>query len=194
MLMVASEEEKKVAEDNLVIIKRFFLNYGFDFVKLNVSISDSVRNYKALNEEKQQIQQMLDETKSIETYKLKQQQNKENEVKGTFSYTMRSQPTFKSVSDLPINSMEVEEFKQTEGTDRVEVLATIVASEIRSFRSRQGRDFTLLVATISNFKDSIMIKRFIKETEILEYRKKLVENTKVKVKDDCSGMILPKML
>lgn len=39
MLMVASEEEKKVAEDNLVIIKRFFLNYGFDFVKLNVSIS-----------------------------------------------------------------------------------------------------------------------------------------------------------
>lgn len=182
MLMVASEEEKKVAEDNLVIIKRFFLNYGFDFVKLNVSISDSVRNYKALNEEKQQIQQMLDETKSIETYKLKQQQNKENEVKGTFSYTMRTQPTFKSVSDLPINSMEVEEFKQTEGTDRVEVLATIVASEIRSFRSRQGRDFTLLVATISNFKDSIMIKRFIKETEILEYRKKLVENTKVKVK------------
>lgn len=84
MLMVASEEEKKVAEDNLVIIKRFFLNYGFDFVKLNVSISDSVRNYKALNEEKQQIQQMLDETKSIETYKLKQQQNKENEVKGNF--------------------------------------------------------------------------------------------------------------
>ena len=182
IFMVASEEEKKAAEDNLIMIKRFFLNYGLDFVKMTIRISDSVKNYKTLSDVKKQNQEILDETKSIEDYRLKEQKNRENNFRGTFSYTMNSQPIYKEIDELPISSMEIEEFKQTEGTDRVDVLGTIVTSEIKNFRSRQGRDFTLLTATITNFKDSILIKRFIKEFEKKEYAEKLVSNTKIKVK------------
>ena len=182
LFMVATEEEKKAAEDNLLIIKQFLINYGVGFIKLNTMISESVKNYKESQDEKQHIKEMADETKSIEIYKQKQQEARENKVQGTFSYMTNNKPTFKSINDLPTNSMEVEEFKQMEGTEKVQVLGTLVSSEIRNFRSRQGRDFTLLVASITNYKDTIMIKRFIKETEIPEYKKKLKTNTRLEVK------------
>ena len=182
LFMVATEEEKKAAEDNLLIIKKFLINYGVGFIKLNTMISESVKNYKESQDEKQHIKEMADETKSIEIYKQKQQEARENKVQGTFSYMTNNKPTFKSINDLPTNSMEVEEFKQMEGTEKVQVLGTLVSSEIRNFRSRQGRDFTLLVASITNYKDTIMIKRFIKETEIPEYKKKLKTNTRLEVK------------
>ncbi len=180
--MVASEEEKKACIDNLVIVKQFFINYGIGFIKLNTVISESVKNHFQLQKEKQYIKEMADETKSIEEYRLKQQESKENTLKGTFSYTMSNKPTFKSINDLPTNSMEVEEFKQIEGTEKVQVIGTLVSSEIRNFRSRQGRDFTLVVASITNYKDTIIIKRFIKETEIPVYKKMLVPKTKLEVK------------
>ncbi len=182
VFMVASNEEKKVAEDNLLIIKRFFMNYGIGLVKLNTIISEHVKNYSETQQEKQKVKEMFDETKSIEEYKQKQKEQSENKVQGTFTYVNGNKPVFKSISDLPYNSMETEEFKQMEGTDRVQVIGTIVSSEIRNFRSRQGRDFTLLVATITNNKDSIIIKRFIKETEVPEYKKKLKENIRLEVK------------
>ena len=60
------------------------------------------------------------------------------------------------------NEVYVIEKKDYEhSADRVQVIGTIVSTEIRNFRSRQGKDFTLLVATITNNKDSIIIKRFI---------------------------------
>ena len=182
IFMVATEEEKKVAEDNLLVIKKFFINYGIGFIKFNTVISPSVRNYKELQNEKQHIKEMADETKSIEIYKQKQQESRENTVQGTFSYTTSNKPTFKSINELPTTSMEVEEFKQMEGTEKVQVLGTLVSSEIRPLRSKQGRDFTLLVASITNYKDTILIKRFIKETEIPEYKKKLKPNTRLEVK------------
>ena len=182
VFMVASEEEKKAAEDNLFIIKKFFINYGIGFIKLNTIISEHVKNYSQSQQEKQKVQEMFDETKSIEEYKQRQKEQRENKVQGTFTYVNGNKPVFKSINDLPYNSMETEEFKQMEGTDRVQVIGTIVSTEIRNFRSRQGRDFTLLVATITNNKDSIIIKRFIKETEIPEYKKKMKENTRLEVK------------
>ena len=62
----ATEEEKKAAEDNLLIIKQFLINYGVGFIKLNTMISESVKNYKESQDEKQHIKEMADETKSIE--------------------------------------------------------------------------------------------------------------------------------
>lgn len=183
IVMTSSDAEKKSVEDNLVLIKRFFLNYGLTFVKLNVIISDSVRNFKELRDEKQHIQEMMDETKSIEEYKAKKQLAKSDDnVQGTFKYTYNGNAVSISVNDVPTTSMEVTEFKQMNGTDKVNISGTVVSSEIRSFRSRQGRDFTLLVATITNYKDSVMVKRFIKESEIPDYKKKCKPNTRTLVK------------
>lgn len=183
VIMTSSEAEKKSVEDNLFLIKKFFLNYGLDFIKLNVVISDSVRNFKELQDEKQHIQEMMDETKSIEEYKAKKQLAKSDEnVQGTYKYSYNGNAVAISVNDVPTTSMEVAEFKQMNGTDKVNVNGTIVSSEIRSFRSKQGRDFTLLVATITNYKDSVMIKRFIKESEIPDFKKKCKPNIRTVVK------------
>lgn len=182
LFMVASDNEKKACEDNLVIIKQFLINYGLGLIKLNTVVSESVKNHLELQKEKQYIREMADETKSIEEYKQKQSESKENKIYGTFSYKMKNQTVFKNINDLPTTSMEVEEFKQIEGTDKVQVLGTLVSMEIRNFRSKQGRDFTLLIASITNYKDTIVLKRFIKDTEIKEYKKKLVPNTRLEIK------------
>lgn len=183
IVMVSTDEERRSVNEYLTWVKRFFINYGLDFIKFNVTISDSVRNFKELRNEKQHIQEMLDETKSIEEYKAKRELAKsDSEVQGTFKYDYKGSAVYLSVENIPTTSMEVAEFRQMNGSDKVSVSATVVTSEIRNFRSRQGRDFTLVVASVTNYKDSVIVKRFIKETEISEYKKRLKTNMRVQIK------------
>ena len=69
ILMVATLDDKKVAEQNLALIHRFFYNYGLTFVKFDVVVSDSVKNHRALAEMKQRVKEQINETKAMEEYK-----------------------------------------------------------------------------------------------------------------------------
>ena len=69
ILMVATLDDKKVAEQNLALIHRFFYNYGLTFVKFDVVVSDSVKNQRARAEMKQRVKEQINETKAMEEYK-----------------------------------------------------------------------------------------------------------------------------
>lgn len=181
IIMVASEEEQNIANDNFDIIRKFFHNYGYSFVKFVIKISEEVKNVKELSDEKQHIREMLDETKSIEEYRLRKEAMKENKVNGTFSYVNNKNYVYKKISELPASSMEVEEFRQIEATERVTIVGTLVSYEIRAFRSKQGRDFNLLVATLTDNIDSIIVKRFLKEEEVESHKKQLKDNIRLEV-------------
>lgn len=181
-LMVSTEEEQNSVNDNLNIIKRFFQNYGLNFIKFNVVISDSVRNFKELHNGSQQVKEQLDSIQSAEKYRKLEQEYREKQPQAIFSYASKGKMVSKKISELPINSLEVEEFKQIEGTNKIQLTGMIVTSEVRALRSRQGRDFNLFVATITDYKDSILIKRFIKDNEVEKYKKTFVKNLSIFVK------------
>lgn len=179
---VATEEEEIVARGCFSLIEKFFYNYGYNFIKFKTKISEDVRNIKEQSEEKKQIQIMIDETKSHEEYRMRKEAAKENQTLGTFSYKNNNNYVYKKISDLPYNSMEIEEFKQIESTEKVTVTGTLVNYEIRAFKSRQGRDFNLLVGSVTNYLDTIIFKRFLKESEIDSYKKTLKNGIKLEVK------------
>ncbi|MCM1259486.1 MAG: PolC-type DNA polymerase III [Prevotella sp.] len=180
--VVATIEDKKNVEENLLLIKQFFLNYGLSFVHFDIEISEEARNLKEIRQKRQQVQESLDETRSVEAYRQKRESMKEEHVQHAFRYKNTGQFMSIQINDIPTNSMEVAEFTQINGTDKVMVLGTLVSSEIRNIKSKQGREFTLVVATITNYTDSVMIKRFIKDTEVTEYKEKLKANTRLEIK------------
>ena len=49
-----------ILEENLIVIKKFFLNYGLDFIKFKITIDENAKNIKELSEEKQKIKEDLD--------------------------------------------------------------------------------------------------------------------------------------
>ncbi len=179
---VATDEEAKNVEENLIIIKKYFLNYGLNFIEFNVNITNEVRNVKELIKERQKIQEKLDETKSAEEYRLKVENAKENYVQNSYRYKNSGNSINIKITDVPTTSMEVAEFKQMNATDKVIINGTIVKSEIRNFRSKQGRDFNLLTATITNNNDSVMIKRFIYNNQVDDYREQIKKGRNVEVK------------
>lgn len=179
--LVASEEESKHIEENLIIIKKFFMNYGLDFIHFLVEISDDVKNVKELSKERQKIQETLDETKSAEEYRLKKEAAKENYVQSSYRYRATGKVIHVKISDIPLTSMEISEFKQMNETDKVSITGTIVKSEIKNFRSKQGRDFNLLTATITDYKDSVLIKRFIYHNQVDEYKEKVKKGRNIQV-------------
>ena len=179
--LVASEEESKHIEENLIIIKKFFMNYGLDFIHFSVEISDDVKNVKELSKERQKIQETLDETKSAEEYRLKKEAAKENYVQSSYRYRATGKVIHVKISDIPLTSMEISEFKQMNETDKVSITGTIVKSEIKNFRSKQGRDFNLLTATITDYKDSVLIKRFIYHNQVDEYKEKVKKGRNIQV-------------
>lgn len=179
--VVSTNEEAKTIQENLIIVKKFFINYGLDFVHFSVEISSDVKNVKELSQERQKIQETLDETKSAEEYRLKKEAAKENHVQSSYSYKNKGTAIDIKISDIPLTSMELAEFKQMNQTDKVSVLGTIVKNEIRAFRSRQGKDFNLLVATITDSHDSAMIKRFLWENQLEDYKDKVKNGRRVQV-------------
>lgn len=179
--LVASEEELKNFEENLVIIKKYFDNYGLDFVHFEVNISEDAKNIKELSDERQRIQESIDETKSAEEYRLKKQSAMENTVQTSYHYKNTGKAIHIKISDVPLSSMEISEFKQMNETDKVSVTGTVVKSEVRAFRSKQGRDFNLLVATLTDFHDSVMIKRFIRGNQVDEYNDRIKKGRNIEV-------------
>lgn len=182
--IVATDEESKTVEENLIVIKKFFLNYGLDFIKFKITIDENAKNIKELSEEKQKIKEDLDETKSAEEYKMRKQLQQENKIQGSYQYKNSGQYINVKIDDIPYTSMEVSEFKQMNGTDKVIVFGSIVSAEIRPIRSKQGKDFILFVGSITNNTDTVMIKRFIYNNQVDEYKENMKVGKRVEVKGE----------
>ena len=70
---MATIEDKKNVEENLLLIKQFFLNYGLSFIRFDIEISEEARNLKEIRQKRQQVQESLDETRSAEAYRQKRE-------------------------------------------------------------------------------------------------------------------------
>lgn len=78
------------------------------------------------------------------------------------------------INDIPITSMEVAEFRQKNGTDRVEVQGVISKMEIR-----KAGAYELFEAILTNYQDSILIKQFLNSRNMKFFKNDMAPKLKV---------------
>ncbi|MBQ8292836.1 MAG: PolC-type DNA polymerase III [Bacilli bacterium] len=83
----------------------------------------------------------------------------------------------RKIKDLPLTSMQVMEFRQINGTDRVIVEGVLVSGEIR----KAGR-YELFEGIITDYEDSIMIKQFLNATNTKFFKTEMKVGTKLSIR------------
>lgn len=178
-MKVNSDDEKKVIEKNFPIIKAFLENYGFKNV-----VFESFIDYEEtpLFEKCKAQQKVIEGQVDAElTEKYYRQKSLIEAAKTTNSFQKLSSKETLTITldEIPLTGLEVEEFSQTRGTLKIEFTAVVVTCEARSFKSRQGREFNLFTAIVTDYKDSITIKRFFQLSDESFFKKEIKANTRV---------------
>jgi len=165
IIEVPSEDDLILVKEHIPLIQAFLVNYGFSNVLVGANINTNEVSIRDTHHEKMARTIAQNEARSIEEYQLRKA---EAAARGeTFSY---ERPKYNQaitilLNEVPFTSMEVEEFKQTRYTNKVEVTGVIVKANCREFKSKAGRDFQLFEGIITDFTDSVMVKRFYRDSD-----------------------------
>ena len=179
LIKVPTSSDKELVDEHLGLIKTFFINYGLDMVSINVEIDvDEVNIREAHHEARVRIEGQ-NEAKSVELYHQRKAEAASMEEKTTFRQNNMNKPLTILISDIPLNSMEVEEFKQTNGTNKVELTGIIVKGETREIKTRDGREFKLFQGAITDYNDTVMFKRFYRESDAKIFEKEISNGKRV---------------
>lgn len=162
-------------------IKKYFSDFGLSFVQFNVIIDKYMTSVIERHNIKMEIERKNYEAKEQE--RRKQFLLKQNQDAVEFKESKRSigDSHFK-IQDLPVQEMEVIEFKQSRGTDKVIVRGVLTSIENRKIVSKKtGVSYNLFSGTITNYVDSIMVKRFYKDVDKKFFEETLKTNYEVEV-------------
>ncbi len=152
-IYVGTKEDCLVAEIGIERIKELLKEYGFTF-PLNAYVSNFEIDILAdqhkelvIKEEQAAAKAYEEKKRELVNMNFDSKQNKERRNKDAL---------VRNIEDLPLNSMQVMEFRQINGSNKVIVEGVLVKSEIR----KAGK-YELFEGTITNYKDSILIKQFL---------------------------------
>ena len=176
----ATQEEKNTVLDVLKTVNEYFYSFGLK-VLLNVDISSFEISISEKYRIKKEIERKQYETVEQEKYrqKLVQQQVQSEEFKETKTNTG---PAFYNIENLPVTSLDVVEFKQSMGSDKVVVRGILKNPETRViFSKKTNSQYNLFSAVITNYKDSIAIKRFFRQVDEEFFTQKLLHDTDIEV-------------
>ena len=168
---VGTDIEKSVVEALCKLIKKYFNNYGLNEIKLSVEIGKEKTDFKAEHEKQLQILENHNVAVGLENYKRIQLDAQTNKTDTTFTGYYKNKPIEVLIEDIPLTSIEVQEFSQINGTTKVTVNGVLVKGEIKNLKSKKtGKELHLYTGVITNYKDSVTFKRFFKEedSEIFE--------------------------
>ena len=168
---VGTDIEKSVVEALCKLIKKYFNNYGLNEIKLSVEIGKEKTDFKAEHEKQLQILENHNVAVGLENYKRIQLDAQTNKTDTTFTGYYKNKPLEVLIEDIPLTSIEVQEFSQINGTTKVTVNGVLVKGEIKNLKSKKtGKELHLYTGVITNYKDSVTFKRFFKEedSEIFE--------------------------
>ena len=169
-IKVATKEDQTNVEEHLDLIKTFMNNYGLNHLQYNVMICEEEQCLKDVRHEQQTIIQGQDEARSMEQYIYRKAQASASEESVVFARNKTNMPMTILLNEVPMTSMEIEEFRQTRNTIKVEVTGVVVNAQPRDIKTKDGREFKLFQGTLTDYTDSVIIKRFYKphDSEIFE--------------------------
>ena len=180
-LCVRTEPEIKIVKSALKTIKKYFDNYGLSFIKFNVEVCDEGKDFIQNRNIKLKVIEDKAEAKTQEEYAQKQKNHEQNATRFTYTGYKSSKYVPTLIEDIPMDNFGVTEFKQINGTNKVTVKGVIVQSECKHLKSKAGREFNLYTGTITNHKDSIIIKRFYRDYEEDVFKSQMIPNTCITV-------------
>lgn len=165
IIEVPSVDDKKVVDEHLPLLNAFLVNYGFSKILLTTEINADEVSIKEVHHE--QMVRTLDqnEAKSIEMYQKKKAEAQASEEHSTYTRPKSNQAITILLNEVPFTSIEVEEFKQTRFTNKVEVTGVVVKAEVKEIKTKDGREFNLFEGIITDYTDSVIIKRFYREAD-----------------------------
>ena len=176
----ATKEERNNLLDLFISINEQFKKYGLEVI-LNATISNFEVSITEKYKIKKEIERKQYETLEQEKYK---QELLHREVESTefVEKKHKTGPGEFEIQNLPVTSMDVVEFKQSMGTDKVIVRGILKKPEKRViFSKRTNTSYNLFSGVITNYKDSIVIKRFYRPIDEQFFNEKMIENTDIEV-------------
>ena len=173
-IYVASFDDCTVANMAISKVKELVSKFGFDFI-MEAHVSNFEIDVVADKAKEMDIRQEIADTKAYEEKKreLANMQFNSKMTKERKSNNALRRP----IKEIPITSMQVMEFRQINGTDKVEVEGVLVSYEIR----KAGR-YELFEGIITDYEDSIMIKQFLNDKNVKFFKNELKKGLKLAVK------------
>lgn len=168
---------------NLILdeIKKYFSDFGLPFVQFNIVIDKYMTSLIERHNIKMEIERKNYEAKEQERRKQMLLKQNQDTVEFKESKHLIGDSHFK-IQDLPVQEMEVIEFKQSRGSDKVVVRGILKKFETRKIVSKKtGVSYNLFSGEITNYTDSIMIKRFYKDVDRSFFEEKLKIDYEVEV-------------
>ena len=173
-IYVASFDDCSVANMAISKVKELVRKYGFDFI-MEAHVSNFEIDVVADKAKEMNIRQEIADTKAFEE-KKRELANMQFNSKTT-KERKSNNALKRAIKEIPITSMQVMEFRQINGTDKIEVEGVLVSYEIR----KAGR-YELFEGIITDYEDSIMIKQFLNDKNIKFFKNELKKGLKLSIK------------
>lgn len=176
-IYVANDTDKQLVTEVLKIVKDRLSEYGLGFVETGVHISRFEVSLKDREEEKRRL---LDETMETVNYEnALKKEVVENSQNNRVQYKQRRtrEPIRKKISELPMTSLQVHEFMQINNTDNVLVEGVLFNGGIK-----KAGNYLLFEGIMTDYEDSIVIKKFLRGNDENIFREQMVPNTRIEVK------------
>ncbi len=179
ILKVPTIDNQNVVDEHLPLIQAFFVNYGIGHIKVSSSIDIDEVSKGDLHHESIVRMEDQNEAKSVELYQQKKAEVAEGKEESTFYRSNFNRVLTIVLHEVPMTSMEVEEFRQINGTNIVETTGIVVKASIRELKAKDGRTLRLFEGVITDFQDSIIIKRFYRESDAKIFEEDIKPNKRV---------------
>ena len=178
----ATETEKSLVTAQCGLISKFFQNYGLENISFKCEISKDEVDFKAVHEKELQILENHNIAVGLENYKRIQVDANASKAETSYKGYYKNQPIAITIDEVPLTSIEVQEFGQINGTTKVVVSGVLVKGEIKNLTSKKtGKELHLYTGVITNYKDSITFKRFFKEEDKQIFEKDLKSGVNVEL-------------
>ena len=164
-ITVPNDIEERNIKDVLEEIKIYFSDFGLNFVEFNTQIDAFMPSIIDRHNLRRKIEKDKYDAEFQE--QQRQRQSQVNQNSQAFKESKSHIDDFHvRIQDLPVKQEDVMEFKQSRGSDKVIVRGILKQMETRKIVSKNtGKSYNLFTGVITNYVDSVTIKRFYRDVD-----------------------------
>lgn len=159
-IFVATRDDQKMVEEALILVRNFFKDFGLEKVLMKTNISKNEISFREMRRREIALRDQVTEIRALERQKVELYQQKVEESSKVFKQKKTNASLKLLIKDLPVSNMELSEFTQLNNTNLVDVTGVLVSSE-----TKRPRDYYLFEGILTDYEDSIIIKRFYRQNE-----------------------------
>lgn len=179
LIKVPTYSDEILVKEHLYLVKHFFHNYGLTNIEFDTNVDIEEVNIREQHHEARLRIEGQNEAKSVEIYQQRKAEAAAMAEQSTFKAYNKNGVETILISEIPLTSIEVEEFKQTRGTNKVELTGIVVKTETRDIKTRDGREFKLFQGAVTDYNDTVIFKRFYRESDAKIFEKDIKNGKRV---------------